>query len=73
VSLRYLLPGLIYEVPLSLGTWLIAQGGAEEDTSGDDYSRVRGQRVLLELAEEQVNRFGEEHVDSLAIARHNRV
>ena len=34
VSLSYLLPGLVYEVPMSLGTWLIGQEAAEEDTSG---------------------------------------
>ena len=34
VSLRYLLPGLMYEVPVSLGAWLVGQKAAEEDVSG---------------------------------------
>jgi hypothetical protein len=33
ISLSTLLPGLMYEVPASLGTFLIAQRSAEEDTS----------------------------------------
>jgi hypothetical protein len=33
ISLSTLLPGLTYEVPVSLGTFLIAQWTAEEDTS----------------------------------------
>jgi hypothetical protein len=30
-SLSHLLPGLVYEVPVSLGTWLTSRGVAEED------------------------------------------
>jgi hypothetical protein len=33
VSLSQLLPGLVYEVPVSLGTWLLSQGTAEEDVT----------------------------------------
>jgi len=33
VSLSRLLPGLVYEVPLSLGTFLIGQSAAEEDVT----------------------------------------
>ena len=33
VSLSRLLPGVTYEVPLSLGTFLIGQGTAEEDVT----------------------------------------
>ena len=33
VSLSHLLPGLVYEVPISLGTWLMSQGTAEEEVS----------------------------------------
>jgi hypothetical protein len=33
VSLSRLLPGVTYEVPLSLGTFLIGQGAAEEDVT----------------------------------------
>jgi hypothetical protein len=39
LSLSQLLPGLTYEVPVSLGTWLVSQGAAEEDmtsTAGPD-------------------------------------
>jgi hypothetical protein len=31
VNLDLLLPGVVYEVPISLGTFLIASGAAEED------------------------------------------
>ena len=34
VSLSHLLPG-VYEVPVSLGTWLVNQGTAEEDVRVD--------------------------------------
>ena len=34
VSLSRLQPAFVYEVPVSLGTWLISQGAAEEDVSG---------------------------------------
>jgi hypothetical protein len=33
VSLSHLLPGLVYQVPVSLGTWLVSQGTAEEDVT----------------------------------------
>jgi hypothetical protein len=33
VSLGHLLPGLTYEVPVSLGMWLASQGAAEEDVT----------------------------------------
>ena len=33
VSLSQFLPGLTYEVPVSLGAWLIAQQAAEEDVT----------------------------------------
>ena len=33
VSLSHLIPGLVYEVSASLGTFLIAQEAAEEDAS----------------------------------------
>jgi len=35
VSLSHLLPGLVYEVPVSLGTWLVSQGTAEENLRSD--------------------------------------
>ena len=31
VGLSQLLPGLVYQVPVSLGTWLTSRGVAEED------------------------------------------
>jgi len=33
VSLSYLVPGSVYEVPVSLGTWLIAKDAAEADVN----------------------------------------
>ena len=33
VSLSHLFPGVTYEVPVSLGTWLISQKNAEEDVT----------------------------------------
>jgi len=33
VSLSHLLPGLTYELPVSLGAWLISRGVAEEDVT----------------------------------------
>jgi hypothetical protein len=30
-SLSHLMPGLVYEVPVSLGMWLVSQGTAEEE------------------------------------------
>jgi len=33
VSLSLLIPGVVYEVNVSLGTWLVCQGVAEEDVS----------------------------------------
>jgi len=33
VSLAHLVPGLVYDVPVSLGTWLASQGAAEEDVT----------------------------------------
>jgi hypothetical protein len=33
VSLSHLLPGLVYEVPVSLGTWLVGRQNAEEDVT----------------------------------------
>ena len=44
VSLSNLLPGLTYEVPISLGTFLMAQGSAEEDMS-------RTLAIVIPLAE----------------------
>ena len=33
VSLSHLLPGVTYDVPISLGRWLISQRNAEEDVT----------------------------------------
>lgn len=35
VSLSHLHPGVVYEVPISLGVWLIAQKVAEEELARD--------------------------------------